>query len=88
MLILGINVFHADTSAVFVEDGKIVFAAEEERYARIKHFSGFPINAIKQGLNFLGKESTEIDIVTMNYDLKYNFREKILFTLKNLFFKI
>lgn len=84
MLILGINVFHADTSAVFIKDGKVAYAAEEERFTRIKHFSGFPVTAINEGLKFLGLKSTDIDIVTMNYDLKYNFKEKVFFTLKNL----
>ena len=42
MLILGLNLFHADSSAALIEDGKIIFSLEEERYKRIKHFSGFP----------------------------------------------
>ena len=42
MNIIGLNLFHADTSACLVVDGKVVAAAEEERFSRIKHYSGFP----------------------------------------------
>ena len=41
MNILGLNVFHADTSACIVKNGKIISAVEEERFTRVKHFSGF-----------------------------------------------
>ena len=46
MNILGLNIFHADTSACLVIDGKIVSAVEEERFTRIKHMLD-PINSIK-----------------------------------------
>ena len=45
MNILGLNVFHADTAACIVKNGKPVSAAEEKDL-RIKHFTGFPLNAI------------------------------------------
>src|SRR5262249_5312906 len=41
MIILGINAFHADSSAALVQDGKLIAAAEEERFRRIKHWAGF-----------------------------------------------
>ena len=47
MNIIGLNLFHADTSACLVVDGKVVAAAEEERFSRIKHYSGFPLESIK-----------------------------------------
>ena len=46
MKILGLNLFHADSSAVLLDDGKIIAAAEEERFTRIKHYTGFPTNSI------------------------------------------
>ena len=46
MNILGLNVFHADTSACIVKTGNLIAATEEERFTRIKHFSGFPKNSI------------------------------------------
>ncbi|MBI3615721.1 MAG: carbamoyltransferase [Candidatus Omnitrophica bacterium] len=47
MLILGINAYHAEASAALVRDGQLVAAAEEERFVRIKHVAGFPIQAIR-----------------------------------------
>ena len=46
-IILGINANHADSSACIIINGKIIAAIEEERLNRIKHFSGYPIKAIK-----------------------------------------
>ena len=46
MKILGLNVFHADTSACIIVDGELIAAVEEERFTRIKHFTGFPKNSI------------------------------------------
>ena len=51
MNILGLNVFHADTSACIIKDNKILAAVEEERFTRVKHFSGFPKNSIDFCLN-------------------------------------
>ncbi len=47
MKILGISCFYHDSAAALIDDGKIIAAAEEERFSRIKHDSGFPVNAIK-----------------------------------------
>lgn len=53
MKILGISCFYHDAAAVLIDDGKIIAAAEEERFSRVKHDSGFPKHAIdfclKQG---------------------------------------
>ena len=42
MIILGINAYHADAAAAILVDGKLIAAAEEERFNRIKHSAGFP----------------------------------------------
>ena len=47
MIILGINAYHADSSASLLIDGKIVCATEEERFTRIKHWAGLPIQSIE-----------------------------------------
>ena len=47
MDILGISCYYHDAAAVLLRDGKIVAAAEEERFTRIKHDYGFPSQAIK-----------------------------------------
>jgi carbamoyltransferase len=47
MIILGLNAYHGDSSACLVRDGVIIAAAEEERFRRIKHWAGFPSEAIR-----------------------------------------
>lgn len=47
MIILGISAYYHDSSAALVVDGKIVAAAVEERFTRIKHDNRFPINACR-----------------------------------------
>ena len=46
-VILGLNAFHADSSAAIIIDNEIIAAAEEERFNRKKHWSGFPLESIK-----------------------------------------
>ena len=46
MTILGINAYHADSSAAIIVDGKLLAATEEERFTRVKHWAGFPAQAI------------------------------------------
>ena len=52
MYILGISAFYHDSAAAILIDGKIVAAAQEERFTRIKHDSNYPINAVE----FVGYE--------------------------------
>ncbi len=54
MIILGLNVYHADSSACIVIDGKLITAVEEERFTRIKHWAGFPVNSIQYCLKEAG----------------------------------
>jgi carbamoyltransferase len=63
MLILGLNMFHADASAALLQDGEIVFAIAEERLNRIKHYAGFPTLAIKACLDSVGAKITDVDHV-------------------------
>ena len=42
MILLGINAYHADSSAAIFRDGHLIAATEEERFRRIKHWAGFP----------------------------------------------
>jgi carbamoyltransferase len=84
MNILGLNVFHADTSACILKNDEIIAAAEEERFTRIKHFTGFPKNSIDFCLKEAGLDIKDIDYICVNYNNNYNFKEKFLFSLKNL----
>ena len=42
MYVLGINAYHADSGACILKDGNVIFAIEEERLNRVKHWAGFP----------------------------------------------
>ena len=47
MLILGVSAYYHDSAACLVRDGEIVAAAQEERFTRKKHDSGFPGHAVR-----------------------------------------
>ena len=72
MKILGIAApFGHDASAILLIDGKIVAAAEEERFTRIKHATGqLPINAVKFCLNSAGIKPKEIDYIAYPWALE------------------
>ena len=61
MYILGISCFYHDAAACLLKDGAVIAAAEEERFSRIKHDSGFPLNAINFCLDSAGITGEELD---------------------------
>ncbi len=63
MNILGISCYYHDAAACLVIDGKIVAAAAEERFTRVKHDNNFPENAIRFCLAWANRTSTDIDVV-------------------------
>jgi carbamoyltransferase len=83
MLILGLNMFHADASAAIVQDGEVVFAVAEERLNRIKHYAGFPSLAIKACLDFVGAKITDVDHVAVGQDSDANLAKKVQYALAN-----
>ncbi|RZK23545.1 MAG: carbamoyltransferase, partial [Flavobacterium sp.] len=64
MYILGLNAYHGDASACIFKDGVLIAASEEERFRRIKHWAGFPSDAIKFCLNEAGIDFEQVDFVT------------------------
>ena len=50
--IIGISAYFHDSAAALIENGKIIYASQEERFTRIKHDSNFPKNALKNLLDF------------------------------------
>lgn len=67
MTILGISAFYHDSAAAIIQDGKIIAAAQEERFTRIKHDESFPINAIEFCLKYAGCNINEVDAIAF-YD--------------------
>jgi len=64
MYSLGISAFYHDSAACLLQDGRIVAAAQEERFTRIKHDADFPQNAIRFCLAEAGIAPSQIDHVT------------------------
>jgi carbamoyltransferase len=79
MRILGISAFYHDSAAALVEDGRIVAAAQEERFTRKKHDASFPHNAIAYCLDATGAKLSEIDHVAF-YDKPFLKFERLLET--------
>jgi len=52
MRILGVSAYYHDSAAALIEDGQVTAAAQEERFTRKKHDSGFPREAVKFCLDF------------------------------------
>jgi carbamoyltransferase len=65
--ILGISAFYHDSAAALIIGGKIIAAAQEERFTRDKHTPDFPVNAIKYCLEEAGLEIDELDAIVF-YD--------------------
>ena len=83
MLILGLNMFHADSSAALVEDGEVLFAIAEERLNRVKHCAGFPSLAVKACLDAAGAKLTDVDHVAVGQDSEANLAQKVQYALAN-----
>ena len=77
--ILGISAFYHDSAATIVVDGKIIAAAQEERFTRKKHDSGYPYNAIEFVLNFTDSKLSEIDSIVF-YEKPFLKFERLLET--------
>jgi len=82
MYILGINAYHGDSSACLLKDGVVICATEEERFRRIKHWAGFPSEAIKFCLEDTGITICDVDYITISRDPKANFFIKVIHSLK------
>ena len=84
MIILGLNTHHADSSAAIFKDGELIAATEEERFTRVKHWAGFPAQAIQFCLDETNTTLEDIDFITIGRDTKAKLGRKVLFALKNL----
>ena len=79
--ILGLNAYHGDAAAALVVDGKLVCAAEEERFNRVKHCAGFPGEAAAWCLADAGLGPSDLDHVAIGRDPRANLGHKVLRTL-------
>ena len=79
MNILGFSAYYHDSAACLVVDGKIIAAAQEERFTRKKHDSEFPAQAVKYCLAEAGLKPEDIDYVVF-YDKPFLKFERLLET--------
>ena len=79
MRILGVSAFYHDSAAALVEDGRVVAAAQEERFSRKKHDSRYPRNAIAYCLDEAGIRLGDLDFVAF-YDKPFLKFERLLET--------
>ncbi len=82
MRVLGISAYYHDSAAALVEDGRIVAAAQEERFTRKKHDSGFPHRAVEYCLSEAGVPLADVDRVVF-YDKPFLKFERLLETYLN-----
>lgn len=83
MYILGLNAFHADSSAAIFKDGVMIAATEEERFTRIKHWAGFPVQAVRFCLREAGISLGEVSYITIGRDPRAKFMNKLNYLRKN-----
>jgi carbamoyltransferase len=79
MTVLGVNAFHPDAAACALVGGRLVAAIEEERFRRVKHWAGFPEQAIHWCLGEAGGGWTEVEAVAVGRQPRaYLFRKALL----------
>ncbi len=66
MIVLGLNAYHADSAACIFKDSKLIAAAEEERFRRIKHWAGLPTQAIDYCLQEAGAALQDVEHIAVN----------------------
>jgi carbamoyltransferase len=79
MKVIGISAYFHDSSAALVIDGKVVAAAQEERFTRLKHDSGLPVQAVRFCLEQAGLTIDEIDYIVF-YEKPLQRFERLLVT--------
>lgn len=84
MFILGLNAYHGGASACLIKDGQLVAAAEEERFARIKYWAGFPVEAIKYCLREGGITPYDLDHIGISRNPNANLMRKAVFAARRM----
>ena len=77
--ILGLNINHADSAACIIKNNSLIYAIEEERINRQKHWAGFPNQSIVACLENAKLRAKDIDIVALNTNPLSNIKNKTLF---------
>ncbi len=79
MYILGINAYHGDAAAALIKDGKLIAAVEEERFNRVKHCAGFPVESVRYCLNTAGIKLEDVEHIGISRDPSAHLHKKLMF---------
>ncbi len=80
--VLGLNAYHGDAAAVLLRDGEVVVAVAEERFRRVKHWAGFPTEAVRACLAHAEIEGGHVHHVAVGRDTRAHLGRKALYALK------
>jgi carbamoyltransferase len=81
--VLGINAYHGDAAACLFSDGRLIAAAEEERFRRVRHWAGLPAHAVRYCLKEGGLTLRDIEHIAINRNPHANILKKALFVLRH-----
>jgi carbamoyltransferase len=82
MIILGVNAYHANSSAAMLVDGHLLAAVEEERLNRVKYAAGLPVRAIQFCLDRAGVKLSEVDHIAIPRDPRARLGTKLRYSLR------
>jgi len=87
-IVLGLNAYSHDAAVALVAGGRLVFAAEEERYDRVRKSAAFPRGAIRAALDFAGLEPSDVDAVAFPWRRGMARARKAWYVLRRLPFSL
>src|SRR5260221_14353362 len=82
MKILGLNAFHGDSAAALLDDGNFVCGVEEERLNRIKHWAGFPAQAVPAVLADSESALSDVEHAAISRDPGAHLLNKVFFAFR------
>jgi len=82
MTVVGLNAYHGDVSTALIRDGQVAVALEEERFRRVKHWAGFPAEALEAALRLSGVEPAAVRQFAVSRNPRAHRLRKALFALR------
>jgi carbamoyltransferase len=82
-LVVGLNAYHGDVSAAVLRNGRLIAAVEEERFRRIKHYAGFPREALAECLRMAGAQPADVELFAVSRNPRAHLWRKALFLLRH-----
>lgn len=81
-VVLGVSAYHGDAAAAVLVDGALAAAVEEERFARIKHWAGFPRESILSCLEIAGVKPADVERIAIGRRPRAHLARRALFALR------